>query len=746
MENAEKQRLRLPSVVRRTLQQLAWMGAGFLLARTRLFDGLPSFSLALAAAAPHGFLPACCIGAAAGSMVFAPDLLTGLTGMAAILACGTISFALHTITGTQKAPLTAFFIAFLCCCTAGFTTLLACGFYRSGVLLYLCDGTLAGGAAYFLTRARALLPLLQRNAVPGGEEALVLAASVSVLLASAASWTIYVFVPARAAAAWTILLSAYLFAYTGGGTAGILCGTAMEIVCGTPGLACCFALGGLLSGLCSRRGRMLSALCMATVSGFYPLLAQTNAAVAVFAETCLACAVFCAVPERILRRLRHRIGTIPIASPTAAALRRRLYAASNAVSQIPPYLSAQQLRQGRAPGTQRMTKHVYALVCTDCARRVPCWETDEATTLDALSEAFLLLHRKQYLSPDSLPEPLCTQCVRRNTLVAACVHAYEQTTQHIPAASSFALACDLLEDAADRCGDEQQILPQESDAARQVFHTHGVAVHSVSCFAQHGRKRLTAESDPFPETLNKTALTDALSRACGCTFSLPTVSASGDTFRWQFVQTIRLRLRTGTAQAAADGKVCGDYFLTFAREGVQTLILCDGMGTGRAAQADAQAAAEIFASLLQAGVREDCAFRTLNSALLQREDVESVSTIDAVRVDLYTGETTFSKAGAAASYILHKGKPERVDAPCMPAGILADAALAHAVRTLQKGDVIVLVSDGACALHDEHILAALSDFGGGSAQKLAEDILSRSRKAYGKTRADDSTVLAVVVE
>jgi stage II sporulation protein E len=160
---------------------------------------------------------------------------------------------------------------------------------------------------------------------------------------------------------------------------------------------------------------------------------------------------------------------------------------------------------------------------------------------------------------------------------------------------------------------------------------------------------------------------------------------------------------------------------------------------------DAEATAEIFASLVEADLSFACALRTVNEALLLREDAESVCALDTVCFDLYTGNAVFRKAGAAASYVLHKGKVDCVETPCMPVGILPDATFRETERTLRTGDAFVLVSDGACGMHDEHILQALTAFQGGSAQKLAEDILARSC-ARNRNRADDSTVLAVVVE
>ena len=755
MESVIHRLQRMPYGVRFAAKQLLYMAVGLVLSRTRLFGGLPSFAVAFVSSVHGSCTLAACIGAAAGSLLFAPDLLTGLTGAAAVLACGMICFALRAITGVRMTSATAFIVSSLCCAAAGGTMLLAGGFYLSGVLLVLSDGILAGGAAFFFLRARALQKILRRPAVLYGTEALSLAAAAAILLLSFASWKLYVFVPARAAAVLLILLSAYLFAQAGGGAAGILCGAAMEIACGLPGLACCFGLGGLLAGLLNRRGRWAAPACMTVVAGLYPMLSQTNDAVAVFAETALASAAFCAVPTAALQALGRRFTSVlSPESGSSAGVRQHLKTAARAVSSITPYMTEQQLRLGKIPGTARMMRRVRELACEDCAGRELCWKTRESETADALAESFLLLHRKQYLSPDDLPAPLGSDCTRRNMLCASCVQAYEETAQTPYAARGipewieqdpFSAAAALLTDAAEQYGEKRRRLPREKDAAAQVFRASGIAVRAVECIRQDERIVLCATSDPIPDSVNKSALTKRLGKACGCLFALPTVRVSGDALRWQFVQTARFRLRTGAAQAAADGRVCGDYYLTFPHKGRQVFLLCDGMGTGAEAAADAEAAAEIFASLVEADLSFACALRTVNEAMLLREDTESVCALDAVSVDLFTGGATFRKAGAAASYVLHRGKVERMEAPCMPVGILPDAAFRETTCILCAGDVFVLVSDGTCAMRDDHITRALAEFRGGSAKKLAEDILARSPDA-DKAGADDSTVLAVVVE
>lgn len=754
LEKAAHIRERIPYGLRFAAKQVLTLLTGLLLARTRLFEGLPSLAVAFTAAAPKSCLLTACAGSIAGSLLFSEDPLTGLMGAAAVLACGMISFSLRSITQTQETPLSAMAVSFLCCAASGVTITLANGFYPGSVLMFLCDGLLAGGVAYFYVRALALWKVLHRPAALDSAEALSLMAGICALLLSFSSVHIFIFVPSRILAVWLILLSAELFAETGGGAAGILCGTALEIACKTPGLACCYALGGLLGGLFARRKRWLLPLVLTCIAGLYPVLTQDTDAVAVFAETAFAGAVFCLVPQKALLRLRKLFSAA--SAPTDKNLVRvsnQLQTAARALSEITPYLTEQQLRQGKVPGTAFMTRRVQELSCMDCANRKSCWDTQERETRTALAECFSLLHSKQYLSPEELPGNLAEKCTRRNMLCASCIQAYEENAQspygrcaERTGTDPFAAASDLLTDAAARFADTRQLLQRESAAAAQVFRSFGVKVHNAACFSQNGRYTLYVTTEAMAADINKSALSAELGRACGCSFALPTISAAGEEFRWSFAQVEQLRLRTGTAQHAADGHTCGDFFLTFARDGKQYFILCDGMGTGASAAADAQATAEIFASLLRADLSFACALRTVNSALLMREDTESVSTLDVVCVDLYNGETHFYKAGAAASYLLRGKKMDCVETPCMPIGILPGARFEHEKRTLRKGDVIVMVSDGTCALRDDPIVDALKRFDGGSAQTLAESILRSSRKNLQKNKEDDSTVLAIVVE
>ena len=79
-----------------------------------------------------------------------------------------------------------------------------------------------------------------------------------------------------------------------------------------------------------------------------------------------------------------------------------------------------------------------------------------------------------------------------------------------------------------------------------------------------------------------------------------------------------------------------------------------GMGTGGRAAVDGNMAASVMTRLLRAGLSADSCLQIVNSALMVKSEDESLSTVDVTSVDLYTGKTTFKKAGAPVTFCKEK--------------------------------------------------------------------------------------------
>ena len=150
------------------------------------------------------------------------------------------------------------------------------------------------------------------------------------------------------------------------------------------------------------------------------------------------------------------------------------------------------------------------------------------------------------------------------------------------------------------------------------------------------------------------------------------------------------------SRSAPDREVSGDRGVTFRVGKFFYLIVCDGMGTGREAEAEAAAAIEILRTLLQAGVAPGKAMEVLNGIYILRDDGR-FATVDLVRADLTTGDARVFKWGAAASYLKKRNHLEKLGTAAPPPGIGfgEDHVPEEISVSLAKGEMLVLLSDGA---------------------------------------------------
>ena len=139
----------------------------------------------------------------------------------------------------------------------------------------------------------------------------------------------------------------------------------------------------------------------------------------------------------------------------------------------------------------------------------------------------------------------------------------------------------------------------------------------------------------------------------------------------------------------------GDNFSLFTLDnGNCHICLSDGMGSGKAARRESEMVVELIEKLMEAGFARETAIRMMNSAMVLKGDHDSYSTLDFARIDLYTGALTFTKIGAAASFVRTKKEVECISRASLPAGADSDTIPETACRKLTDGDFLVMVTDG----------------------------------------------------
>lgn len=193
----------------------------------------------------------------------------------------------------------------------------------------------------------------------------------------------------------------------------------------------------------------------------------------------------------------------------------------------------------------------------------------------------------------------------------------------------------------------------------------------------------------------------------------------------------------GISSVGKDGsRVSGDRGICFTARNLEYyVILCDGMGTGEEAAQCSGDTLRLLERLLRSGIAPEQALRLLDSCEILR-GATCFSTVDLLQVHLYTGDAVIYKWGAAASYFRDGEEVKIIGTATTPpgVGVGGEHAPERYELSLKRGEMLVLVSDGAGGMETEANIAA---FRGDSPQELAALLIA------GLPPEDDMTAVAV---
>ena len=156
--------------------------------------------------------------------------------------------------------------------------------------------------------------------------------------------------------------------------------------------------------------------------------------------------------------------------------------------------------------------------------------------------------------------------------------------------------------------------------------------------------------------------------------------------------------------------------------------------------------ATLAARLLTAGFSADNVLRLVNTALMVRAGEESLSTVDLLTVDLFTGGMTCRKAGAATSLLCSRGRVSRIDQTSLPVGILREVSFACETDRLTVGDTVLLCSDGVYQDGCGWVEEWLAQRGEEPPEAIAKAVVAEAVRRQPPHRGDDITAIAVRLE
>lgn len=749
--------------VARIVTILAFVLLGLVLPHGNIYGVTAPFGVSLVAAVDGVGSMLVYIAALVGYLLKG-EMSMPLRYMAAVAVAGAVHWTCGVLPNVRQNKLFAPLLACGATWTSGFLMGGAGNFL--GILLTLAEGIAAGGFAYFFKEAFLFLVKIRRRTgmtLPE-QTGFVLIGAATLLAVFPLEYYHISF--GRLAASVLILLFARAGREQSGAAAGTVLGVALMLAMPDhPYAALGFAFGGLLAGVFSRYGKFAVAgvYLIANVLLCLTAVADLTAAACIY-ETVAACIVFTLLPrslDKLLRRFLVSGQYLPAVEGLRRSMTMKLDVAATAMHQVAGTVDtvSEKLARYGAPEISAVYRRVEDAVCTHCSLRAVCWEKQADETAHTLQLLTPVLREKGRVSTDDFTGTFTRTCRRPHDIAREINREYDRFLEKESAferlsevrgvvTAQFKDTGDLLGEISKRFDGEQQVDTETANRVVALCEDFGMPVEEAVCLLSCD-DRLTVEilAEDVGVCVDGGRWFREMEICCGREFARPAVLEMQGMVRITLTEKPQFCISVGVAQHTCTGeKLIGDVCEQYEDGGKAVFILSDGMGSGGRAAVDGALAAGICAKLLRAGFTPDTVLKTVNTALLAKSGDETLTTLDIMETDLFTGKVTLHKAGAVTSLLKSGGRVSRMEAPSLPVGILRDTGFETVRDTLKAGDTLVMMSDGMLSDGVAWIEEYLKN-NDAPAEKMANILLEMAlAKQKDAVRIDDMTVAVIGIK
>ncbi|WP_453992520.1 stage II sporulation protein E [Bacillus nitroreducens] len=652
------------------------------------------------------------------------------------------------------------------------------------------DGVMVGvgsGLAFILTliflQSVPLLTEKRRRQSYKTEEIICLIILIASVLTGTMGWFVYELSISNILSRYVVLLFAFVAGATIGSTVGVVTGLILSLANVTSlSQMSLLAFSGLLGGLLKEGkkagvaiglivGTLLIGLYGEGASNFLPTLYESGVAILLFLLT----------PKGVISKIARNIpGTPEHHAEQQQYLRKIRDVTANRVSQFSTVFEAlaNSFSEYGYPADEDdkdrevdlFLSNVTEKTCQSCFKKEACWSKNFNKTYDFMHDIMHGCETNTLQYNHKLTRDWDKHCVRSNKVIDAIEQelTYYQANQKLKkqVKESRRLVADqllgvsqVMSDFAmeiQREGENYHVLEEQILDALQTF---GIQIGHVEIYSVEQGNVDIELSIPYCngsgecEKLIAPMLSDILEETilvkkeeCSaypngyCHVTLGSAKA--------FV------IDTGVAHAAkGGGLVSGDSFSTIELGvGKHAVAISDGMGNGERAHYESNETLELLKKILQSGIEEKVAIKSVNSILSLRTTDEIFSTLDLAVIDLQDASAKFLKIGSTPSYIKRGDKISKIQASNLPMGIIEDFEVEVVDEQLKAGDLLIMMSDGIfegpkhVENYDMWMKRKIKEIKTDDPQEIADLIMEEVIRTRSGQIEDDMTVVVTKIK
>lgn len=542
------------------------------------------------------------------------------------------------------------------------------------------------------------------------------------------------------------------------------------------------AFAGMLAGLLREGSRMAVALGMLLGSSILSVyLGNQSQVLSSTWESAAAVALFLLTPKGVIQTLAKYVpGTQEnLKSQHDYARRVRDVTASRVeqFSEVFRQLSrsfkqitvdAQPLRREEEVG--HFMNSVAEKTCASCWKRQQCWDDKFYQTYKFMTDMMTEVELRENMTRKDILPTWKRQCIKPDQVLEMMKQQYGRykNDQHWKkqiidsrqlVAEQLSGVSQVMEDLAKEIKREGQELFMQEEQIHSALEELGLSIHSVDVISlDEGNVEIEIihqYTKGFDECRKIIAplLSDILGENIAVKNEQMLERKEGYS-TVLFGSAKEYEVETGIAGAAKGGDLLsGDSFSTVELgNGKFAVALSDGMGNGERARAESSTALSILQQLLQSGMDEKLAIKSLNSILMLRSSDEVFATVDVALIDQYSANTTFMKIGSTPSFIKRGNDVIAVTAHNLPVGIVQDMDIDLVSLPLKQGDILIMVTDGIYdapghAVNKEiWMKRMISEIEANSPQDFADILLERVVRYHHGEIYDDMTVVVARID